>query len=162
MTLRRALYRWMWIACLALPAWTLLGWTLFSRGGWALAGVLLALPLLFIALSGVAGVTALRPGVRGERALESRDAVILLLWHASIVVFGTFQFDAGWTVTAMVLLGLVAFWNALWRLIVALRRKAAEFTAEYQQMRTPPSVTKPEPDWQGEMIVIDEDQPRRD
>lgn len=159
MKLRRALYRWMWIAALALPGWTLLGWMLFSRGGWALAGVLVALPLLFVALLGVASVTALRPGMRPERALPVGDAAVLLLWHLSIVVFGTFQFEAAWTVTAMILIGLLAFWRAVWLLVAAVRKRAADISAEYQQMRTPNTQVKQAPDWQGEMIVIDESKP---
>ncbi|MGO3884992.1 MAG: hypothetical protein ACTJHU_01730 [Mycetocola sp.] len=161
MTLRRALYRWMWIACLVLPGWTLLGWMLFSRGGWALAGALVAIPLLFIALIAAASVTALRPDVRQSRALSSTDAVLLVVWHASIVLFGTFSVDPGWSISAMILIGLVVFWSAVWRLVSAVRRKAAEFSAEYEQMRTPPPV-KPSPDWQGEMIVISPDKPDSD
>jgi hypothetical protein len=122
MHIRRALFYWQFIAALILPAWVLVGRGLIlSDVGWDFLLYLVLCPLLFVVMLAVAGLTAARKGVRSPRAVSWRDAAVMLVWHAVIITYGLFASSA--LATVIVLIGVLAFWNAAWELYSETRTR---------------------------------------
>jgi hypothetical protein len=115
MYIRRALFYWQFIAALLLPLWVLIGrGIILSDVGWDFLLYLVLCPILFVVMIAVAGLTAARKGVRSVRAVSWRDAAIMLVWHAVIVTYGFVAAAA--LAVVIVLVGMLAFWNAAWQL----------------------------------------------
>jgi len=119
---RRVFYYWQFIAVLVLPAWLLIGASLFRSSGWAVlgsffGGILLGLGLLIVAMLMYA-----RSEVRAERALSWADVGVLTLWHAVIISLG---FTAGVTglPILVIIAGLAVFWFGVWELYDSTRRR---------------------------------------
>ena len=122
MFVRRVFYYWQFIAVLVLPAWLLVGASLFRSSGWAVlgsffGGILLGLGMLIVAL-----VVYARSEVRAERAVSWADVGAISLWHALIISLG---FTAGATAlpVLVVVAGLAMFWFVVWELYDSTRRR---------------------------------------
>ena len=133
---RRAIHRVAFWAAVVLPIWLLL-----SRGilgadtGWDFVAYLFIAPVLAIALAAVAGLTRARRSVREARAVSVRDAGILSAWWALIVAHSVaWNSDAAAMLALIgVLVGLVAFWNAIYQLIDETRKSMSEALARFDQ-----------------------------
>jgi hypothetical protein len=122
MYIRRALFYWQFIAAVLLPAWVLVARGLIlSDVGWDFLLYLLLCPLLFVAMMAVAGLTTARKAVRSSRSVSWRDAAVLLVWHALIVTYGFIASSA--LATLIVLVGVLAFWNAAYELYTETRTR---------------------------------------
>jgi hypothetical protein len=119
---RRALFYWQFIAAVVLPSWVLIGRGLIlSDVSWDFLLYLLLCPLLFVAMLAVAGLTTARKAVRSTTSVSWRDAAVMLVWHAAIVAYG---FVASGALAALiVLVGVLAFWNAAWELYSETRTR---------------------------------------
>jgi hypothetical protein len=119
---RRALFYWQFVAAVVLPSWVLIGRGLIlSDVSWDFLLYLLLCPLLFVAMLAVAGLTTARKAVRSTRSVSWRDAAVMLVWHAAIVAYG---FVASGALAALiVLIGVLAFWNAAWELYSETRTR---------------------------------------
>ena len=162
MILRRAFYWWLFPSAVVLPAWLLIGWAIYGNGGWSFLGLLIACPILFIAMLAIGGIISARKSVRDARAVSWYDVGLLAAWHVSIIVFGFYIPGAsGWIAVLGILLGLATFWVSLWQLLVETRARvqltfdAYERAAQPDQMRPPQAGAVDG----GEYIVIEE---RRD
>jgi hypothetical protein len=158
MILRRAFYRWQFLAAVILPAWVLIGWGIFGSGGWTFLGLLILCPVLFVALGAVAGIIFARGSVRADRAVSWRDVALLAAWHAAIVGFGFFGPATGWFAVLGILIGLAALWTSVWELITETSRRLKETLDAYQQAANPQQVRSPRDGFEdgGEFIVIEE------
>jgi hypothetical protein len=122
--LRRAFYWWLFPSAVVLPAWLLIGWAIFGGGGWTFLGLLIACPVLFIAMLAIGGIVYARGSVREHRAVSWYDVGLLAAWHASIIAFGCFiPGAAGWIAVLGILLGLAMFWVSLWELLAETRAR---------------------------------------
>jgi len=153
MIIRRAFRYWMLIAAVALPIWPLIGWSIFSQGGWAFLGLVVAMPILFVAMAAVDLLIYMRPAVRRTGALSWIDVGILALWHALIIAFGFFGATASLFAVLGVCAGVAAFWLSIWQLIRDAARRTRETLAEFERIASRPS---PGPVDGGEVIVIEE------
>ncbi|MCI4657309.1 MFS transporter [Cryobacterium zhongshanensis] len=122
MFVRRVFYRWQFLAVLVLPAWLLVGASLFKSSGWAVLGSFFGGIVLGLGLLAVALLFFARTEVRMERAVSWRDVGVLTLWHALIVASG-FTVGASWLPLLVVLVGLAAFWFAIWELYASARSR---------------------------------------
>jgi hypothetical protein len=118
---RRVFYYWQFIAVLALPAWLLLGASIFRSSGWAVLGSLFGGILLGLGLLLVALLVYARTEVRAQRAVSWWDVGVLTLWHALIVATGFSTGSSGLPIL-VVLAGLAVFWFVLWELFTSARR----------------------------------------
>ena len=139
MIIRRAFRTRMVIAAVALPIWPLIGWGIFGGGGWQFLGLLISMPILFVAMMAVAGLIWARPTVRRERAVSWADVGVLTLWHASVIGFGLFGTWSNAFAVLGVIVGLAAFWLVLWEFFTDARDRARETLAEFEQMAARPS-----------------------
>lgn len=165
MVLRKALFWWQFAAVIVLPTVLLIArGILGSAMGWDFVLYLVLSPILGAFMLLVAGLTSARASVRAGRAVGWLDAGILLGWHASIVAFAVL--DAPALAAIVVIIGVAAFWIAVWQLVTetgrrvrsAVRDFGDEFAGVREEMRTQsPSVQV------GEVIVIQpsEDAPPR-
>jgi hypothetical protein len=78
MLLRRVFYYWQFLAAIALPMWLVVGYSIFTPGGWGFLGLLIAVPIIFITLLFTAVVTAARYSVRLQKAVSWPDVGQLL------------------------------------------------------------------------------------
>ena len=77
MLIRRAFFRWQYLAIVVLPVWLAIGWAIFGGGGWGTLGLVLVVPLTVITLGVVALLMSVRPTVREQRALSWTDVGVL-------------------------------------------------------------------------------------
>ncbi|NEN06686.1 hypothetical protein G3T36_12490 [Diaminobutyricibacter tongyongensis] len=162
MILRRAFYWWLFPSAVILPAWLLVGWAIFGGGGWTFLGLLIACPVLFIAMLVIGGIVRARRSVRDAKAVSWYDVGLLAAWHLSIIAFGFFIAGvSGWIAVLGILLGLATFWVSLWELLVETRERVQQTFDAYERAAQPGAMGRPDPGVVdgGEYIVIEE---RRD
>ncbi len=141
MIIRKAFYWWLFPAAVVLPLWLLVGWAVFGSGGWTFLGLLILCPVVFVALLAVGGLIMARRSVRETRAVSWYDVGLMTAWHASIVAFGCFLPGAGgWFAVLGVVLGLAAFWIALWELVREARLRVRRTFEAYEQAARPRTV----------------------
>jgi hypothetical protein len=119
---RRVFYYWQFIAVLVLPAWLLVGASIYGRGGWDVVGSFFSGLVVGVGVLAVSLIFYARKEVRSTRMVSWADVGVLTLWHALIVAMG-FTYDVAPGLAALVILvGLGAFWFAIWELVDAARR----------------------------------------
>ncbi len=163
MIVRRAFRPWMFIASIVLPIWPLIGWGIFGGGGWEFIGLVIAMPILFLALTAVSLLIYARPTVRREKAVAWWDILILTLWHVFIIGFGLFGPNTSTFAVLGVLAGIVAFWYSVWAFFTDAARRARETLAEFEQMATAPTVGRVPPGSSTvseEHVIIVQESPR--
>ncbi|KQQ00691.1 MULTISPECIES: hypothetical protein [unclassified Rathayibacter] len=128
MRTRRAFGSWQYPAAIVLPLWILLGYGLFGgSSGWTVLGLVIALPILAVCLTVVAGIVSFRVTVRPTRTPAWGDVAALGAWHASLFAFGFFP-PGAWAIGLLsILLGLVAFWHSTWRFVTDARATLLAF-----------------------------------
>lgn len=159
MILRKAFYWWLFPSAVILPAWLLVGWAIFGSGGWTFLGLLIACPILFVAMIAVGGIIYARKSVRDAKAVSWIDVGILAAWQISIIAFGCFiPGAASWIAVLGVLLGLAAFWLSLWQLLTETRTRMKITFDAYERAAQPDQSRAAQPDLLdgGEYIVIEE------
>ncbi|MGY4857193.1 MFS transporter [Cryobacterium sp. AP23] len=129
MILRRVFYYWQFVAVGALPLWLMVAASIFGTSAWQVLGAsfgaiaigfgLLVVSLLFLA----------RKEVRLAKAVSWADVGVLTLWHALIVLMGVYSDSAPWLSVLVVLVGIGAFWFAVWELYDAARKRVREALA---------------------------------
>jgi hypothetical protein len=118
---RKLFFYWQFIAVAVLPAWLLVGASVFG-GGWDVVGSFFGGLVLGVGLLAVSVVLYARKDVRSTRALSWPDVGVLTLWHLLIVFMGFLSAAAPGLAALVVLVGLGAFWFAIWELFTAARR----------------------------------------
>ncbi|WP_157377049.1 hypothetical protein [Agromyces sp. Root1464] len=134
MLLRRALYRWQMISVVVLPIWLAVGWAIFGGGGWGTLGLVLVVPIAFVVLGIVALLTNVRPTVRHERALSWIDVGVLTAWQLSIIATGFYGATATGFGVLAILLGIAAFWVAVWQLVTDGANRMKASMAEFERL----------------------------
>lgn len=125
MFVRRLFYYWQFIAVVVLPAWLLVGASVFGVSGWMVLGSFFGGVLLGIGLLVVALLIYARKDVRAARAVSWADVGVLTLWHALIVALGFTASSSGLPVLVVVV-GLAAFWFVIWEFYSAARARMRE------------------------------------
>lgn len=134
MLIRRAFYRWQFIAAVALPVWLLIGYAIFGSSGWGVIGLMFAAPIAFISLGVVALIVAARPDVRRAKAVDWADVAVLGVWHLLIVAAGVYG-PTGITFAILAMVGAIAaFWYAVWRLLSDGARRVRATMEEYERI----------------------------
>ncbi len=162
MILRRAFFWWLFPSAVILPAWLLIGWAAFGGGGWAFLGLLIACPILFIAMLAIGGIIRARGSVREQRAVSWTDVGLLAAWHIAIIAFGFYiPGVSGWIAVLGILVGLATFWVSLWELLTETRVRVQMTFDAYERAAQQQQFGRPDPGSVdgGEYIVIEE---RRD
>jgi hypothetical protein len=134
MLFRRAFLRWLVAAAVVLPVWLGIGWALFGGGGWGTLGLVIVVPVAFIALSVVALLVWIRPTVRAQRAASWADVAIVGAWHASIIGIGFYGQGATSFGVLAVLLAIAAFWSSVWQLISDGARRVQATMTEFERL----------------------------
>lgn len=132
MFVRRGLYYWQLAASLLLPLWLFVGWGIWGGRAWTFFGVAIAAPVLFVALLIVTLLIYGRSEVRRDNAVSWMDAALLSAWHLSIVGFGFFGATTALFGILAVVLGLAAFWGALWQLVKSFTRRAGAAMRDFE------------------------------
>lgn len=163
MWLRRAFFWWLFPAALILPVWLLVGWIAFGGGGWALVWVLfLAMPSVFLAQLVLGLLVRARSSVRAARAVSWWDVAGFGVWHALVMVVGTFP--AAWfgvALVASIVAAIALFWLTLWQLWSEAKRGARTLLhAADATGYLPPQQPRHAQPAEGEVIVITERPPR--
>lgn len=113
-----------------LPLWLLIATGMSINGaGWELLALLVAAPLLSLALIVVMGMTMARKAVRRARMLSWIDVGILGTWYASVILAGAYS-QPMFAVLA-ISLTFVAFWSAVWQWVVETRERVTLAFASY-------------------------------
>ncbi|MGR2751485.1 hypothetical protein [Agromyces arachidis] len=134
MLIRRAFYRWQFIAAVALPVWLLIGYAIFGSSGWGVIGLMFAAPIAFVSLGVVALIVAARPDVRRAKAVDWADVAVLGAWHLLIVAAGLYG-PTGITFAILAMIGAIAaFWYAVWRLLSDGARRVRATMEEYERI----------------------------
>ena len=122
MFVRRFFYYWQFIAVLVLPAWLLVGASVYGSGGWDVVGSFFSGLVVGVGLLAVSLIFFARTEVRSTRMVSWADVGILTLWHALIVGMGFTYGVAPGLAALVIVVGIGAFWFAIWELIAAARR----------------------------------------
>jgi hypothetical protein len=122
---RRVFYYWQFIAVVVLPAWLLVGASVFGASGWMVLGSFFGGVLLGIGLLAVALLIYARKEVRTRKAVSWADVGVLTLWHAMISAVGFSTASSGLPVLVVVV-GLAAFWFVSWEFYNAARARMRE------------------------------------
>lgn len=123
MFIRRVFFRWQFIAVVLLPLWLLVGWPIFGAGGWGVLGVVFGAIALGVCLLAVSLLIFARREVRATRAVSWPDVGVLALWHALIIGLGFYAAASPGLSALVILVGIGAFWFAVWELYDAARRR---------------------------------------
>lgn len=123
MFLRRLFFHWQFIAVVVLPLWLVVGWPIFGAGGWKVLGVFFGAVVLGLALLIVSLLFYARKDVRETKTVSWPDVGVLTLWHAAIIGVGFYAAASPWISVLVIVIGVLAFWFALWELLAAARRR---------------------------------------
>lgn len=134
MLIRRAFLRWLIAAAVVLPIWLGIGWAIFGGGGWGTLGLVIVVPLAFIALAVVALLVYIRPTVRAQRAVSWTDVAVIGAWHAAIVGVGFYGASGAFFGVIAILLAIAAFWSAIWQLIRDGARRMQATMSEFERL----------------------------
>ncbi|WP_146077435.1 hypothetical protein [Rathayibacter rathayi] len=129
MRTRRAFGSWQFPAAIVLPLWIFLGYGLFGgASGWTVLALLIALPILAVALAVVAGIIAFRVTVRPTRTPAWGDVAVMGAWHLSLIAFGFFPPDGAALGLLSVVLGVAAFCYSIRRFLIDARATLLAFS----------------------------------
>lgn len=166
MLIRRAFYRWQFIAAIVLPVWLLIGYAIFGSSGWGVIGLMFAAPIAFVSLGVVALVIAARRDVRRAKAVDWADVAVLGVWHLLIIAAGVYG-PTGITFAILAMVGAIAaFWYAVWRLLSDGARRVRATMEEYERLASsgrapgagiPGQARTPRAEDGGEVIVVREE-----
>jgi hypothetical protein len=149
MLFRRVFLRWLIAAAVVLPIWLGVGWAVFGGGGWGTLGLVIAVPVAFIALAVVALLVWIRPTVRAQRATSWIDVAVVGAWHASIIGIGFYGQGATSFGVLAILLAIGAFWSAVWQLISDGARRVQATMSEFERLAAQQSGGAASPDAAG-------------
>jgi hypothetical protein len=124
--LRRVFYYWQFVAVGALPLWLMVAASIFGSTAWQVLGATFGAITIGFGLLVVSGLFVARREVRLAKAVSWADVGVLTLWHSLIVLMGVYSVTAPWLSVLVVLVGLGAFWFAVWELFDAARRRVRE------------------------------------
>jgi hypothetical protein len=116
MWLRQAFFRWLFPAAFVLPLWLLIGWGVFSGGGWAFLFLLIGVPSVFIGQLVLTLLVRARASVRVSRAVSWWDVAGFGLWHALTIAVGFYPEWFGLALTGAIIVAIALFWSSLWQL----------------------------------------------
>ena len=153
MLIRRAFLRWLVAAVVVLPIWLAVGWAIFGGGGWGTLGLIITVPIAFIALGIIALLVWARPTVRAERAVSWTDVGVIGAWHASIIGIGFYGQGSTFFGVAAILLAIAAFWVAIWQLVSDGARRMQATMSEFERLAAQQAGSPLPPDARGEMPV---------
>ncbi len=153
MLIRRAFLRWLVAAVVVLPIWLAVGWAVFGGGGWGTLGLVISVPIAFIALGIIALIVWARPTVRAERAVSWTDVAVIGSWHASIIGIGFYGQGATLFGVAAILLAIAAFWVAIWQLVSDGARRMQATMSEFERLAAQQAGAPTGADAAGEMPV---------
>jgi hypothetical protein len=160
MLIRRVVYHWQFPAAAVLPIWLLVGWGVFGGSGWGFLFLIVACIVLAVFLAVVSALIRARRSVRESRAVAWWDAAALAAWHGSLIGLGFFGPTTGLFVLLSIVLGLVAFWYALWALLTEASRRVGAaldgFVAQAQAQEAGGRRPLPPDGYDGEIIVVRE------
>lgn len=169
MLIRRAFLRWLVAAAVVLPIWLAVGWAIFGGGGWGTLGLVITVPVAFIALGIVALLVWARPTVRAERAVSWTDVGVIGAWHLSIIGIGFYGAGSAMFGVLAILLAIAAFWAAIWQLVSDGARRVQATMTEFERLAAEQSTTRgpdaaggttarrpPSDDGDGDVIIVHE------
>ncbi|MCU1443921.1 MAG: hypothetical protein JWQ59_2071 [Cryobacterium sp.] len=142
--MRKAFFYWQFAAVVVLPAWLVVGWPIFGAGGWKVLGVFFGAVLLGLGLLVVSLLLYARKGVRASRAVSWPDVGVLAVWHALIIAVGFYAEVAPLLSILVILVGVGAFWLAVWELYSAARRRVRAVIEEIELAAQPESLQRPQ------------------
>ena len=116
MWLREAFFRWLIPAAFVLPLWLLVGWGVFSRGGWAFLFLFIGIPSVFLGQLILTLLVRARPSVRLTRAVSWWDVAGFGLWHALTIAIGFYPSWFAPALTGAIIVGIALVWLSLWQL----------------------------------------------
>ncbi|HWV48853.1 MAG TPA: MFS transporter permease [Microbacterium sp.] len=159
MWLREAFFRWLIPAAFVLPLWLLIGWGVFSGGGWAFLFLLIGIPSVFVGQLILTLLVRSRPSVRMSRAVSWWDVAGFGLWHALTITVGFYPSWFAPALTLAIITGIGLVWLSLWQLwgeardsggirvvTTSWRAPVAEDTAEPQPADSAVYVIREKPD----------------
>jgi hypothetical protein len=135
--IRRAFFYWQFAAVVVLPLWLVVGWPIFGAGGWKVLGVFFGAVVLGVALLAVSLVIFARREVRSTRAVSWADAGVLTVWHGLIISVGFYAAASPWLSVLVIVVGIGAFWFALWELFDAAKRRVRAVIDEIELAAKP-------------------------
>ncbi len=113
MIIRRAFYKWLPAAVIVLPAWMLISWLLFDRGGWSFMLLLfVVVPSVIVASLVTWLLVRARPSVHASQDASWLDLGVIGLWQALTIGFG-FAWGSAWLPWLMTA-AILAFFGATW------------------------------------------------
>lgn len=133
MILRRVFYYWQFVAVGALPLWLMVAASVFGSTAWQVLGATFGAVAIGFGLLVVSLLFLARREVRLQKAVSWADVAVLTVWHALIVLMGAFSVTAPWLSVLVVLVGIGAFWFAVWELYDAARKRVREALAYIEE-----------------------------
>jgi hypothetical protein len=146
--IRRVFYYWQFVAVGALPLWLMVAASLFPSTAWQVLGATFGAVAIGFGLLVVSLLFFARKEVRTQKALSWADVGVLTLWHGLIVLMGLYSVTASWLSVFVVLVGIGAFWFAVWELFDAARKRVREamvYIDETARFGTVPGTPSPFP-----------------
>lgn len=135
MWLRRAFFYLQFWVIAVLPLWMLIGRGIqLDRPGWGLIALLIATPLLSVALLAVLGLTMARRSVRRARMVSWLDVGVLSAWYVSIILMGLIAEPI--TIVIAVVVGLAVFWTMVWQLVMETRDRVSLALGRFDALKS--------------------------
>lgn len=122
MSARRLFVPTLFGAAIVLPLWLILARSfILGVDDWQIPLVTLSAVALGAFMALVAGVTWFRKSVRDGGGPSTWDLGLLSAWYLSIILAGVVEHGA--ISIPVILLGLAAFWSAVWQLFAETKRR---------------------------------------
>ncbi len=134
MRFRRFFFYLQFWAIAVLPLWLLIGRGIQLAGpGWGLVALLVATPILSLALLVILGLTMARKSVRRSRMLSRTDVLTLSAWYLSLIFLGLVAQPI--TIIVAVIVGLAVFWIMVWQLLAETRDRISMTLGRFDSIR---------------------------
>jgi hypothetical protein len=126
----------MFPAAVVLPAWLLVGSTIFGGGGWQTFGVMLGSIVLFLVMGAISGVIYARASVRQSKSVSWLDAAIQTALYASVIALGFNTAASTALLVALIVVAIGGFWLSVWQLFTDTRRRMRDVFASFEAPAT--------------------------
>ncbi len=97
-------------AAIIMPAWLLIGWTIFGHGVWGFIGLLIIAVIATVGLLIIAGLMYFRPSNRSRNGLDATETGLAAAIAIGLIWLGLWNASSGIGAAIAIVGFLAAFW----------------------------------------------------
>lgn len=108
-------------AAIILPAWLLIGWTIFGHGVWGFVALIIVSIIATVGLLVVAALMYFRPSTRAAGRLDGLETIFALVIAVGLIWLGLWNSTSGIGAAIAIVGYLAAFWYSVRAWVTEIR-----------------------------------------